>query len=155
MRRHYNDVLVIVIIRHIGIKILVGSLTNIAFEIPVYVGVLFVITLHIGMLASGTVPMMGFVCYPRVGIEGMLMTVIPGALVAEDISVLVNVRFFVFRFYAVTAGGFVPVVLGIVRMNFTVCVVAELISTNVTNTVVVFFIGVRCKILFLCRMSAC
>ena len=153
MRRKNDNVIVIVIIGKFGIRIFVRRLTFVTFEVVVYVGVLGVISLNVGVFAKSFVPVVSSVGYPHVGIELMLVTVVPTAHVANDIFVLVNVSCFACGLDVVSAGGKVPMVLGVEGCNVTISVVAELVKTNVTDSVVII-IGVKSEVFLSCRMSA-
>jgi hypothetical protein len=100
------------------------------------------------VLASRSVPVVSFIGDPLVGVEDVLVTVVVGANVTNDIAVFINVSCNVLRSYRVTAGGLIPVIVLIKVRSFAVGVLAELIVTDIANTVIVFGINVQSLIGF-------
>ena len=156
MRRHYYNVIIIVV-GDIGIEILIRCQTFVTSEILVNIGVFFVISLYAFVicaafsvvLAGRSVPVMSFVGDPLFGVKDVLVTVVVGANVANDISVSINVSFNVLGSYGVAAGGLIPVIILVKVRSFAVGMIAELIVTDIANAVVVFGINVQSLIGFL------
>ena len=133
MRRH--NYYVIVISGYIRIGFLVRSLANVTLEIPVNVGVLLIVALYGGVSTGRFVPVVSFVGYPRIGIEGVLVTVVVRAIVTEDVFVFVCVLAFFDVSNVVSAGCFHPVTF-LVKLPL-IGVLAELLFTGLADAVIV------------------
>ena len=133
VRRH--NYYVIAIGGTFGIVFFERSLANVALEVIVNIGVLIVVTLYGGVSTGCFMPVVSFVGYPRIGIEGVLVTVVVRALVTKNIFVFVDVLAFFNVCNVVSAGCFHPVSV-LVKLPL-VGVLAELLFTGLADAVVV------------------
>ena len=122
-------------INNLRVGILVNAFAGVTLEVSVSVGV-FCFILGVIMVTGSIVPVMSFILRPF-GREGVLASV--SANVTNTVGILVAMSGEAIG-YVVSALGSVPVIVFIGRPFGFVFVIAELIFTNVTNTVVVFVV---------------